>query len=89
MNKNELIEISDIMFKNINYYVIQHNFKIEVYDITNDFNNLNFKIFNGDRLEIMTNFIEYIFGTVIIRTIITGLNNTITVFVRDKKELKK
>ncbi|HSH51646.1 MAG TPA: hypothetical protein VK982_07970 [Bacteroidales bacterium] len=88
MNKKDLIEISDNMFKTINYYVIQHDFKLEVYNVTNGFNNLNLKIFNGDRLEIMTNFISHIFGKVITQTIIKSLDKTITVFVRDKKELK-
>ena len=87
MNKNELIEISDNMFKNINYYVIQHGFELEVYYIAD--NNLYKRVvLNGDSLEIMTNFITYIFGKVITQALIS-LDKTITVFVRDKKELVK
>lgn len=85
MNKNELINISDNMFKNINYYVMHHDFKLEVYNMTNY--NLNKRlVLNGDSLEIMTNFITYIFGKVITQTLIS-LDKTITVFVRDKKEI--
>ena len=87
MKKQELIEISRKMFYNIDHYVIQHNFELEVYYITND--NLNKRlVFNGDRLEIMDNFITYIFGKVITQTIIKSLDKTIKVFVRDKKELE-
>ena len=88
MNKNELIEISDIMFKNIIYYVIHHDFELEVYYITND--NLSKRlVFNGDSLEIMTNFITYIFGKIITQTIIKSLDKTIKVFVRDRKEIER
>lgn len=87
MNEKELIGISDLMFKNINYYVIQHDFELEVYNMTSGQLNKRL-VLNGDSLEIMTNFITYIFGKVITQTLIS-LDKTITVFVRDKKELKK
>ena len=94
MNKTEIIEISDNLFKNINYYVIHHDFELEVFYLTND--NLNKRlilskrlVFNGDSLEIMYNFISYIFDKVITQIIIKSLDKTIKVFVRDRKELLK
>ena len=88
MNKKGIIEISDNLFKNINYYVIHHDFELEVYYITNDQLNKRL-VFNGDSLEIMYNFISYIFDKVITHTTIKSLDKTIRVFVRDKKELLK
>ena len=87
MNKYELIEISNKMFQDVNYYVIHHDFKLEVYYITNDKLNKRL-VLNGDSLEIMVNFIDYIFGKIITQVIIKSLDKTITVFVKDKKELK-
>lgn len=87
MNKKDLIDFSDIMFKNINYYVIQHGFELEVYNMTNGQVNKRL-VLNGDSLEIMINFITYIYGKVITQTLIS-LDKKITVLVRDKKELKK
>ena len=86
MNKKEIIKISDKLFKNINYYVIHHDFELEVYYITNDQLN-NRLVFNGDSLEIMNKFILYLIGKVITHTTIKSLDKTIKVFVRDKKEL--
>ena len=87
MKKQELIEISRKMFYDINHYVIQHDFELEVYYITNDKLNKRL-VFNGDKIDIMDNFISYIFGKVITHTTIKSLDKTIRVFVRDKKELK-
>lgn len=86
MNKTEIIEISDNLFKNINYYVIHHDFELEVYYITNDQLNKRL-VFYGDNLEIMNKFILYAIGKVITHTTIKSLDKTIRVFVRDKKEL--
>lgn len=92
MNKKEIIKISDNLFKNINYYVIHHDFELEVFYLTND--NLNKRlilskrlVFNGYSLEIMNKFILYIIGKVITQTIIKSSDKTIKVFVRDRKEL--
>ena len=88
MNKKELIEISDKMFKTINHYVIHHDFKLDVYNISNG--QIKEKLdMNNDCLVIMNNFIDYIFNKVIIQIIIMGTIKTIKVFVRDKKELLK
>ncbi len=86
MEKQELIEISDKMFQNINYYVIHHNFKLEVYDVTNDMLNTRLVMIDGG-LAIMNNFINYIFNKIITQIIIRSTEKTIKVFVRDKKEL--
>lgn len=88
MNKKELIEISDKMFKTINHYVIQHDFKIDVYNICNDNIKENLDM-NDECLVIMNNFIDYIFNKVIIQIAIMGTIKTIKVFVRDKKGLEK
>ena len=88
MNNKELIKISDKMFQCINYYVIHHDFELEVYYITNDQLNKRL-VFNGDSLEIMNNLILYLIGKVITHTTIKSLDKTIRVFVRDKKELLK
>lgn len=84
MNKNELIEFSDLTFKNINYYVIQHGFELEVYNITNDKLNKRL-VLNGDSIEIMINFIDYIFGKVIIQITINSTIKTIKAFVKERE----
>ena len=86
MTKKELIEISDRMFETITHYVIQHDFKIEVYNITNDklYKRL---VMNGESLVNMYNFIDYLVRKLITQIIIKGVDKTIKVFVKDKKEL--
>lgn len=84
MKNKELNIISDRMFKDINYYVMHHDFKLEVYDITNDQLN-NRLVMNGESLEIMCNFIDYLFRKVITQLIISSKDKTIKAFVREKE----
>lgn len=84
MSKKDLIEISDKMFETITHYVIQHDFKIEVYNITNDKLNKRL-VMNGESLVNMYNFIDYIFRKVIIQITINSTIKTIKVFVKERE----
>lgn len=89
MNEKELTKLSEAMFKNVTHYVIHHNFKLEIYDIKND---VQFKrlVMNDDEgLDIIDDFITYMFGKIITQLIIGSADKSLKVFVKEKKELKK